>query len=205
MKKFILSILTVGLVSVAVSAQNEKGVDTQTKTIKEKSNVNDRSTDVGRSFSWGKDKTKVRKQLANPYPITSRRDILVNAIVNVLKEKQLIIDESASRIDEGLVVTKPHTFSKGAILTKTELNRYAEVPATDQIWTRGRYTITVEVQSIDGIRNNVAVTAKVEGRSENGIFSEWSTLQSSGTAEDELLAVLIENLGGDLTEEGRTP
>ncbi len=205
MKKILLFIFTISLAAFTVSAQTEKGVDTQTQTIKKEATVNERTNDVGRSWSFGKDKTKVRKKRENPYPVTARRDILVNAIVTVLKEKQLIIDESASKLEEGLVVTKPYTFSKGAILTKSELNRYAEVPATDQVWTRGRYTLTVEVQSIDGIRNNVAVTAKIEGRSENGIFSEWSTLQSSGNAEEEFLSMLVENLGGNLEEEGRKP
>lgn len=205
MNRFVFTLLMISLLAVCAAAQQQKGVDTQTSTIKKETSVNDRSTDVGRTWTWGKDKTKVRRKLQNPYPITARRDILVNAIMNVLKEKQLILDEAASKPEEGLIVTKPLVFSKGPILTKTELNRYADLPQTDQVWTRGRYTLTVEVQSIDGIRNNVSVTAKVEGRSENGIFSEWSTLQSSGTAEDEFLAILVENLGGDLTEEGRKP
>ncbi len=205
MKKIIFLFIIASFLSTSAIAQTEKGVDTQTKTIRKESTVNDRSNDVGRSWTFGKDKTKVRSKLQNPYPLNSRRDILVSAIVNVLKEQQLIIDESASKLNDGLVVTKPYTFSKGAILTKTELNRYAEVPLNDQIWTRGRYTLTIEVQSIDGIRNNVVVTAKIEGRSENGIFSEWSTLDSSGSAEDEFLTKLVENLGVDLDEEGRKP
>ena len=58
--------------SSAVFAQ--KGVDAQTKTIKEEGNkVTTRGNDVTRSFDWGKGKTKVREQLANPYKFTSRR------------------------------------------------------------------------------------------------------------------------------------
>lgn len=205
MKKLLLSTLVIGLFSVVAFGQTEKGVDTQTETIKDNSTVNGRTNDVGRSWTFGKDKTKIRQRLENPYPLTARRDILINVIGNVLKEQQLIIDESASKMSEGLFVTKPYTFSKGAILTKNELNRYAVVPATDQVWTRGRFTLTVEIQSIDGIKNNVVVTAKIEGRSENGIFSEWSTLQSSGTAEEEFLTKLVENFGKDLDEEGRKP
>jgi hypothetical protein len=52
------------------------------------------------------------------------------------------------------------------------------------------------VQSIDGVQNNVSVTAKVEGRSGNGLGSEWTTLQSSGVAEDEFLAKLVETVTG---------
>ena len=68
-----------------------------------------------------------------------------------------------------------------------------------------RYTLTIEVQSIDGIRNNVSVTAKVEGRSQNTIFSEWSTLESSGNAEDEFLSALVENVSSGLSEDERKP
>jgi hypothetical protein len=48
------------------------------------------------------------------------------------------------------------------------------------------------VQSIDGIQNNVTVIAKVEGKAMNGLKSEWITIQSSGVAEDEFLAKLVE-------------
>lgn len=206
MHRFIFFIITVCLCSILALAQTEKGVDTQTKTIQKESKINDRSTDAGgRSWSWGKGKTKVREKLQNPYPVKARRDILIDTIINALKEKRIIIDESASKFQEGLIVTKPLIFSKGAILTKTELNRYADLPLNNQVWTRGRYTLTIDVQSLDGIRNNVAVNAKIEGRSENGIFSEWSTLTSSGIAEEELLTKLVENLGGNLSNEGRRP
>jgi hypothetical protein len=46
------------------------------------------------------------------------------------------------------------------------------------------------------MQNNVSVTAKVEGRSENGLVTEWTTLQSTGTAEDEFLVKLVELVTG---------
>jgi hypothetical protein len=49
-----------------------------------------------------------------------------------------------------------------------------------------RYSLTIEVQSIDGIQNNVAVTAKIEGLAGSGLSSEWTKLESSGAAEEEL-------------------
>ncbi|HSK72702.1 MAG TPA: hypothetical protein VK892_13455, partial [Pyrinomonadaceae bacterium] len=70
----------------------------------------------------------------------------------------------------------------------------------DTAWTRGRYTLTIEVQSIDGMQNNVSVLAKVEGRSESGLMSEWTTLQSSGIAEDEFLVKLVEAITGTTPE-----
>ncbi len=206
MKNILLTILLTGLTAISVAAQNtEKGVDTQTKSIQKETKVNDRSHDVGRSFSFGKGKTKIRAKLDNPYPLTARRDFLIDTISGVLKDNKMILDESASKLNQGLIVTKPYTFSKGVILTKNEINRYADTLSPDQVFSRGRFSLTVEVQSIDGIRNNVLVNASVEGRSENGLFSEWTNLSSSGEAEDEFLAKLVEALGKDLNEEGRKP
>ncbi len=191
------------LFSFSALAQ-EKGIDTQTKTIRDV-RTTDKGNDVSRSISFGEGKTKVRSRLENPYTIISRRDVLINMVLAIFKENKMILDESASRLKDGLLVSEPVVFSKGAIITQTELNRYAMVPQTDQIWTRGRYTLTVDVQSVDGIKNNVSVTAKVEGRSENGLFSEWSNLESSGSAEEEFLSKLVTMTGKDLDSEGRRP
>ena len=54
---------------------------------------------------------------------------------------------------------------------------------------------------IDGVQNNVAVNAKVEGRANNGITSEWTAVQSSGLAEDEFLSKLIEAVTGKSPDE----
>lgn len=204
MKKLFISSAILIILSVFAVAQEKKGVDTQNKEIREQNDVTTKTTsrdnDVTRTFSFGKGKTVTRERLDNPFQLNSRRDILINSIISVLKEQRLIVDEAASKFDAGFVVSQPYTFAKGAIITKNEINRYAVIPDTNQIWTRGRYTLTIDVQSIDGIRNKVYVTANVEGRAENGIFSEWSTLQSSGIAEDEFLVKLIDYVGGTKPE-----
>lgn len=190
---------------VPALAQQEKGVDTQTRQIRTDSDrIGSRPNDVGRSFDFGKGKTKVRERLQNPLPITARRDILIENIIETLEEMKLIVDEASSRKSEGLIITQPFTFAKGAVVTANELNRYAILPSTDSVWTRGRYTLIIEVQSIDGIRNNVFVTAKIEGRSESGIGSEWTTLQSSGQAEDDFLRKLAEKVGIELNEDEKS-
>ena len=200
MKKLFYTFAAIVIFSAAAFAQ--KGIDTQTEKIKQegKSSNPQSSTrannPTARAIDWGKDKTKVRPPLPNPYRLNARRDVLVGNITDALKEKKIVIDESASRIKDGFIVTEPFIFAKGTIVTNTELNRYADLPNSDVIWTRGRYTLTIEVQSIDGVQNNVSVTAKVEGRSENGLRSEWTTLQSSGAAEDEFLVKLVEMITG---------
>lgn len=182
----------------------QKGVDPQTQKIREegvKITGTQKSNDPpSRSFDFGAGKTKVRERLANPYRMNSRRDILIQNVLDILKEQKLLLNESASRKADAVLVTEPLIFAKGAVITRNELNRYAILPNSDVSWNRGRYTLTVEIQSIDGIQNNVSVTAKVEGRSENGLQSEWTTLQSSGAAEEEFLVKLVEIVTGTIVD-----
>lgn len=205
MKNIFYSAAAIFIFSVAVCAQQtQKGVDNQTQTIKQEGSKTTQTTTNtnagGRSIDWGGGKTRVRAPLANPYKLNSRRDQLVGTITDVLESMKILIDDSASRTQDGIIVTQPFIFAKGAVITRNELNRYAVLPNSDASWTRGRYTLTVEIQSIDGIQNNVSVTAKIEGRSENGFESEWTTLQSSGSIEDEFLVKLVEAVTGTLID-----
>ena len=45
------------------------------------------------------------------------------------------------------------------------------------------------------------MTAKIEGKSENGLVTEWTNLQSSGEAEDEFIVKLVESVTGKLIDE----
>ena len=73
----------------------------------------------------------------------------------------------------------------------------AELPnAEGRGWTRGRYTLTVEVQPMDGQISKVSVNARVEGRTDGISGGEWQTLTSSGAAEQEFLVGLIEKITG---------
>ena len=179
----------------------QKGIDTQTKTIKDEAKgVTARSTDATRSFDWGAGKTPVRERLDNPYRFTGRRDVLVQSIIGVLKERKILVDEASSRIGDGIIITQPFVFAKGPVTTKNELGRYGILEFADDAWSRAQYTLTIEVQSIDGIQNNVSVNAKVEGRSAGGLSSEWVSVRSSGQAEEELLVKLVETITGKTPE-----
>jgi len=199
----IMKLLTSAIFAVlifAAAAFGQKGVDPQTQEIRREGDKTNTGNNTGappaRSFDWGKGKTKERGLLANPYKMNSRRDVLLESIREVLKERKILIDEAASRSNNGILVTQPFIFAKGAVISQNEINRYAVLDTSGTVWTRGQYTLTIEVQSIDGVQNNVSVTAKVEGRSGNGLGSEWTTLQSSGIAEDEFLAKLVETVTG---------
>jgi hypothetical protein len=109
-----------------------------------------------------------------------------------MRDRKLVVDESASRLADGIIVSQPFTFTKGAVVAQADLSRYSDVTSESaRAWTRGRYTLTVEVQPIDGNTANVAVNAKVEGRTDGVTGAEWTTLRSSGLAEDQFLDALI--------------
>ncbi len=192
-------LLLLGFVLLAGPAAvlGQKGVDTQTTTIKAESNkVTSRPNDASRSIDFGKGKTRVREPLANPYRLGGRRDTIIAAVLDVLRERKMTLDDISSRMSEGILVTQPFVFAKGAVITQSELGRYGIIEPTTSSWIRAQYTLTIEIQPIDGVQNNVSVNARVEGRAGNGLMSEWVTVRSSGLAEDEFLSKLVEAVTG---------
>ncbi|MBX3297168.1 MAG: hypothetical protein KF762_15820 [Acidobacteria bacterium] len=197
MRYFCGFLILVAIAVSAVSASAQKGVDSQTQTIKEDANkATSRTADASRSFDWGKGKTRVRERLPNPYQLNSRRDVLLQTIKDVLAENRLVMDEASSRLSEGIIVTQPFVFGRGPVIASSELKRYGIIEFADTAWSRGQYSLTIEVQSIDGIKNNVSVNARVEGRSGRGLTTEWVTVPSSGVAEEEFLTKLVERVTG---------
>ena len=199
---FALLVMTI----VATSAFGQgKGVDSQSQRISDGSSNrapanNGAKQDTGTNGSginFGGEKTAAKTVLANPYRLTARRDAIINAVAGVMRDRKLIIDDATSKPDEGIIVSQPYTFIKGAVVTQSELYRYAIIEnSQSRSWTRGRYTITVEVQPIDGTSANVSVNAKVEGRTDGPSGAEWTTLPSTQFAEQEFLSALIESLTG---------
>ncbi len=206
MSKLTSVVLSIGVLFALDSVgAAQKGIDTQTQKIKETTNkTTSRESDATRSFDWGKGKTQVRERLANPYRLASRRDVLVETIKQVLRDNKFVVDEASSRFSDGIIVTQPFQFAKGPVLAQSELLRYAILQTSDTAWSRARYTLVIEVQSIDGVQNNVTVNAKVEGRSGTGLGSEWTTLQSSGLAEDEILKLIVEAVTGKSLDPDQT-
>ena len=129
--------------------------------------------------------------------MSARRDAILKAVAEVMRDRKLILDDASSKLDEGIMVTQPYTFIKGNVVSGPQLNRYASLVSTEtRNWSRGRYTITVEVQPIDGVSANVFVNAKIEGRVESATGAEWISLPSTGEAEQEFLDDLIKNVTG---------
>lgn len=193
------------LLAASVCAQG-KGVDRQNERIRDAgtdrgtaNNGTKQDNGAGRGFDFGAGRTQEAPPLANPYRLTARRDSVVKAVEELMRDRKLILDTAASKASDGLIVSQPYTFIKGAVVSQSELNRYAELPdAISRGWTRGRYTVIVEVQSIDATTTNVSVNTKIEGRTDGATGAEWVTLRSTGTAEQEFLRALVENIGGGL-------
>lgn len=193
------------LVGSSVAFGQGKGVDSQNQRISDNSSNkapanNGAKTNVGTTGSginFGKDKTREKPLLPNPYRLSARRDAILKAVAEVMRDRKLILDDASSKLDEGIMVTQPYTFIKGNVVTGPQLNRYASLVTTEtRTWSRGRYTITVEVQPIDGVSANVFVNAKIEGRVDGATGAEWISLPSSGEAEQEFLDDLIKNVTG---------
>src|SRR5947207_2540900 len=154
------SLVLIVLVGVtSVSFGQGKGVDSQNQRITDTGNSraagnNGTKQDTGTTGSginFGKDKTRTTTALPNPYRITGRRDVLLRAVADVMRDRKLIVDDGASKPREGIIISQPYTFIKGAVVTQSELSRFARIETADaRAWTRARYTITIEVQAIDG-------------------------------------------------------
>lgn len=200
MIRFTSLLLSIVLCATLTWAQG-KGVDKTSERVRDSgiggSNGNKTNTGTGTGIDFGAGRTAAVPPLPNPYRITARRDVILKAIADVMRDRKLTVDEAASRLAEGIVVSQPYTFIKGAVITQTELGRYADISRSNtRGWTRGRYTLTVEVQPIDGSSANISVNAKIEGRTDGATGAEWITLGSEGVVEDEFLSALINMVTG---------
>jgi hypothetical protein len=203
MKKVWGLVLFLALAALTAQAQ-EKGVDQQNDRIRDQGsdrapgqNGAKQNTGTGRGFDFGKGRTPTVPPVPNPYRFTVRRDAVLNAVQELMREQKLVLDTAVSKPEEGVLVSQPYRFVKGAVVAVTELNRYAEVPRDNVSgWTQGRYTLVVEVRAIDGATTNVSVSARVEGRTDGAAGAEWVSLRSSGTAEQDFIKALVEKLTG---------
>ncbi len=204
MKRIIGIIFVLALACVGAFAQQEKGVDSQNERVRDSGNNRtpaDNGTKqdngAGRGMDFGKGRTPTAPPVPNPYRFAVRRDAVIKAIEDAVRDRKLVMDAAASKPQEGILISQPYTFAKGAVVATSEIGRYAQLTeAQSRGWTRGRYTLIVEVLPIDGNNTNVAVNVKVEGRSDGASGAEWVTLRSTGVAEEEFLSKLIEDLTG---------
>jgi len=199
--KIFASLFFVLLLASTTGLSQGKGVDRSSERVRDagtnSANGPKTETGAGRGIDFGTGRTPKVMPIPNPYRFAGRLDVITKAIVEVMRDRKLILDEAASKPAEGIFVSQPYTFIKGAVVTQTELNRYADLNSSvSRGWTRGRYTLIVEAQPIDGSSANVSVNAKIEGRTDGATGAEWTTVTSIGTAEDEFLSALITHVTG---------
>lgn len=210
--RMIAVLLMLMVCSLPAFAQAAKGVDKQNERVRDSgsdrqpgNNGNKTDTGAGRGMDFGRGRTPETPPLPNPYRLTGRRDVIIAAVQDLMRDRKMVVDEVASKLSDGIIVSQPFTFTKGAVVSAGELSRYADVPqSAARAWTRGRYTMTVEIQPIDGTTANVVVNAKIEGRTDGPTGAEWATLRSTGLAEDEFLEGLVTAVTG-ATPAGRIP
>lgn len=210
-KRFIGIFFALTLASIGVLAQ-EKGVDKQSQGIRDTgnsraaaSNGSKQDVGAGRGMDFGGGRTPTLPPVPNPYRFSVRQDAIIKAVEELMRDRKLVPDTAVSKPNEGLIISQPYTFAKGAVVAQSELGHYAELSeATSRGWTRGRYTMIVEVQPIDGNNANVSVNVKIEGRTDGVSGPEWVSLKSSGVAEEEFLIALVESVTGG-PPPGRSP
>ena len=212
MFKILTGLLALIICCITAFGQAAKGVDKQNERVRDGgtnrtagNNGTKTDTGTGRGMDFGRGRTPETPFLPNPYRISARRDVLITAVQDLMRSRKLVVDDAASKPSDGIIVSQPYTFIKGAVVSQAELSRYADVPvAASRGWTRGRYTMTVEIQAIDGSTANVSVNAKVEGRTDGATGAEWTTLRSTGLVEDEFLNDLVTAVTG-ASPPGRNP
>src|SRR5688572_10269128 len=91
---FVLSIL----LSVSALVKSEKGVDKTNQRVRDtgagRSEINNGSktdTGSGRGMDFDKDKAPEVPPQPNPYRFTARRDVIMNALQDVMKSQNLVI------------------------------------------------------------------------------------------------------------------
>ncbi|MBL8148910.1 MAG: hypothetical protein JNN15_03160 [Blastocatellia bacterium] len=140
------------------------------------------------------DKPKTETPLPNPYIVTSPRDIVVEAIIVMLKDMNITIDPDNSKKEDGTLIAKPYVFIKGT-LTASQLEHFSHCPAIDaRSWTRGRHTLQIIVEPVDPSRCKVSISAKVEGESQSLSGNSWITCESKGLLENQIMQSLIDRL-----------
>jgi len=143
---------------------------------------------------WTFDKPKEEKPLPNPYKVNLKRDIAVGAALQVLERMDFALNDQASKVREGKLITEKKVFIKG-YNAQNQLKHFADVPASEvRNWTRGRVEITVTVEPIDPNNSQIAVAADFEGYVQDALGSEWVKTPSKGILEDEILRAILERL-----------
>jgi hypothetical protein len=149
-------------------------------------------------------KPKAEGHIANPLIMRSSRDDLRSVAKQMLETREIPLDkeECNSQTGECSLISKPVVFIKG-IAARSQLEHYCDVPAAHvRNWTKGRYTLRIQINPASPTSAQVGVYAKFEGMTDGLLENEWIQLSSKGELEDILLRCLDQRAkGGECKEE----
>src|SRR5213075_350607 len=117
MLRIIVGLLLLIACSAPAFAQAAKGVDKQNERVRDSGSErtpanNGNKTDVGagRGFDFGRGRTRETPPLPNPYRLSGRRDVMIKAVQDVMRDHQLVVDDATSKFSDGIIVSQPYTF-----------------------------------------------------------------------------------------------
>ena len=121
MMRFASLLLIVTITAISAWSQG-KGIDKTSESVRDSgtagSNGTKTTTGTGSGIDFGGGRTHVVPPLPNPYRIAARRDVILKAVADVMRDRKLIVDEAASRPADGIIVSQPYTFIMGAVITQ---------------------------------------------------------------------------------------
>src|SRR5919106_6362870 len=108
MLRIITGLLILIVCSIPAFAQAAKGVDKQNERVRDSgtdrtpaNNGNKTDVGAGRGMDFGRGRTPEAPPLPNPYRLSGRRDAIITAVQELMRDRKLVVDENASRISEG--------------------------------------------------------------------------------------------------------
>src|SRR4030095_3596662 len=97
MLRIIVGLVMLIACSLPVFSQAAKGVDKQNERVRDSGSDrtpahNGNKTDVGsgRGMDFGKGRTPDVPPLPNPYRLTGRRDVIINAVQELMRDRKLV-------------------------------------------------------------------------------------------------------------------
>lgn len=179
MKRIIGILIGLGLTSPVILGQDPRKPPPNPTTPK--------SENTGGIGFGGKAKVE---QLPNPYTFNAALTVVAQAIPHVIEQQNLVLDQEKSRPRDGLFVTKPSVFTKGAH-SQPELQRVAQLPVAEaRSWISGRSSLEIRMSPVDATGTRVAVNAAIEGQGQDVLSTKWIKCDSKGVLENDFLVAL---------------
>src|SRR5688500_9603530 len=115
--RIIVSLMFLMVCSLPAFAQAAKGVDKQNERVRDSgsdrtpgNNGNKTDTGAGRGMDFGRGRTPEAPPLPNPYRLSGRRDVIIAAVQDLMRDRKTVLDDVASRLSDESIVSQPFTY-----------------------------------------------------------------------------------------------